>query len=55
LATYQLGTVRPLSSMQQKTSACFEVETSLYEVDQAVRRGSIRVAGSEEMLLKGFH
>ena len=45
LATYQLGTVRPLSSMQQKISAAFEVETSLYEVDQAVRRGSVRVAG----------
>lgn len=53
LATYQLGTVRPLASIQQKISAAFEVGTSLYEVDQAVRRGSFQVAGSDEMLPTG--
>jgi hypothetical protein len=53
LATYQLGTVHPLHSIQQKVTAAFEVETSLYEIDLAVCSGSIRVAGSEKMLPSG--
>lgn len=53
LATYQLGTVHPLYAVQQKVTAVFEVEKSLYEIDQAVRVGSITVAGRGEVLPAG--
>lgn len=54
LATYQLGTVHPLYAVQQKVTTAFEVEKSLYEIDQATRQGYIKVGGKEEALPRGW-
>lgn len=45
LDTYHLGTARPLGQIRARLSAYVERELTLYETDQAIRAGGVRVAG----------
>ncbi len=45
LDTYQLGTARPLQQIRARLAHVFERELTLYETDQAVRAGGVKVAG----------
>ncbi len=54
LATYQLGTSRPLHILQQRLAAAFDLELPLYRVDQAVRTGVLRAGGVDEPLPHGW-
>lgn len=45
LDTYQLGTARPLQQIRARLTQVFERELTLYETDQAVRAGRLKVAG----------
>ena len=54
LATYQLGTSRPLHTLQQRLSAAFDLDLPLYRVDQAVRTGTLRAGGVDEPLPQGW-
>jgi hypothetical protein len=50
LATYQLGTARPLRQITGQLSNVFERELSLFETDQAVRAQALLVAGQPRKL-----
>lgn len=50
LDTYQLGTARPLQQIRAQLGQVFERELTLYETDQAVRAGRLRVAGQLQAL-----
>ena len=50
LATWQLGTARPLQQLQQRLSAETGVDVSLFATDQAVRQGHLMLAGRPEPL-----
>ncbi len=55
LATYQLGTARPLHSLQQRLAAKYDLrELSLFAVDEAVRTGTLRVGAVSETLPAGW-
>ena len=55
LATYQLGTARPLHSLQQRLAAKYDLrELSLHAVDDAVRTGTLRVGAVREALADGW-
>ncbi len=54
LATYHLGTARPLQQISGQLSAAFERELSLYEADQAVRAQALLVAGHPRPLPRGW-
>jgi len=54
LDTYQLGTARPLQQIRAHLSTTFERDLTLYETDQAVRRGSLMVAGQPRALPSGW-
>lgn len=54
LATFQLGTARPLQQIGGQLSAAFERELSLFEVDQAVRAQALLVAGQPRALPAGW-
>ncbi len=54
LATFQLGTAKPLAAIKQRLAARFEVDFSLHAVDQAVRTGTIKVAGKTIDLPQGW-
>ncbi len=45
LATFQLGTSKPLAAIKQRLAARFEIDYSLHAVDQAMQVGKIKVAG----------
>ncbi len=55
LATYQLGTARPLHRLQQRLAARYDLrELSLFAVDEAVRTGTLRVGAVRETLPSGW-
>jgi hypothetical protein len=54
LATYQLGTARPLQQIGGQLGAAFERELSLYEADRAVRAQALLVAGQPRLLPRGW-
>lgn len=54
LATFQLGTARPLQQIGGQLSAAFERELSLFEADQAVRAQALLVAGQARALPAGW-
>lgn len=54
LTTYQLGTVRPLTQLQQWLSGRTEVDFALHQVEGAVRTGQIHLAGRDEPLPDGW-
>ena len=54
LATYQLGTARPLQQIGGQLSAAFERELSLFDADQAVRAQALLVAGQPRPLPRGW-
>ncbi|MDQ5854108.1 MAG: ParM/StbA family protein [Chloroflexota bacterium] len=55
LATYQLGTARPLHRLQQRLAARYDLrELSLFAVDEAVRTGTLRVGAVREALPSGW-
>lgn len=54
LATYQLGTARPLQQIRAMLTATFERDFTLYEVDQAVRAGCVTIAGQRRPLPRGW-
>ncbi len=54
LATFQLGTAKPLAAIKQRLAARFEIDFPLHAVDLAVRTGTIKVAGKTTNLLAGW-
>lgn len=50
LATFTLGTARPLRAIRARLSATFERELSLYETDLAVRAATLSIAGAKRPL-----
>lgn len=46
LVTFQLGTARPLHTIQQRLAALYEVELPLYAVDTVVRTRQLVLAGA---------
>lgn len=52
LVTFQLGTARPLHTIQQRLAAVYEVELPLYKVDEIVRTRQVRLAGATVELPK---
>jgi hypothetical protein len=54
LDTWQLGTARPLQQIRAQLSATFERELTLFETDQAVRTGTLQVAGRPQPLPHGW-
>ena len=54
LATYQLGTARALQQIRALLTATFERDFTLFEVDQAVRAGSVTIAGARRPLPRGW-
>lgn len=54
LATYTLGTSTALSRIRSMINGAYELDLSLYEVDQSLRRGTVKVAGQEQELPKGW-
>ncbi len=54
LATYQLGTARPLQQISGQLSAACERELTLYEADQAVRAQALLIAGKPRTLPAGW-
>ena len=54
LATYQLGTARPLNAIQQRFSVTFNIELSTYQVDQAVRNRRLQVGAIDAPLPQGW-
>jgi hypothetical protein len=52
--TWQLGTATALRAVRAQLAAATERELSLTEVDQAVRAGSIRLAGKDRPLPAGW-
>ena len=53
LTTFQLGTARPLQAIRSRLSATFERELTLFETDEALRAGVLRVAGAQRALPPG--
>jgi len=54
LASYDLGTVRPLAEIRARLSAHFDRELSILETDQAVRNGYVTVGGQRMALPRGW-
>lgn len=54
LQTFALGSAEPLGKIRALLSAAYERELSLYDTDQAIRAGSIRVAGQARDLPPGW-
>ncbi len=54
LSTYQLGTVGPLTELQQTLSARFEVDVPWHAVEQAVQTGHLQWGAIDEPLPDGW-
>ena len=54
LATYELGTARPLQVIQQRLQVAFNVQLSPYRVDQAIRAGRLTVGSIDAPLPQGW-
>lgn len=54
LDTWQLGTARALSPIRARLAAATERELSLYDTDQAIRAGAVRLAGRAVALPAGW-
>lgn len=54
LATYELGTAEPLSRIRALINGRYELDLSLFQVDQAVRDQRVKVAGHFEALPAGW-
>ena len=54
LATYELGTARPLHAIQQRLQVTFNVQLSPYQVDQAIRAGRLTLGAIDSPLPHGW-
>ena len=54
LATYELGTARPLHAIQQRLQVTFNVQLSPYRVDQAIRAGRLTHGAIDSPLPHGW-
>ena len=54
LASYDLGTVRPLAEIRSRLSAHLDRELSILEADTAIRNGFVTVGGSRQALPRGW-
>ncbi|MCA0352024.1 MAG: ParM/StbA family protein [Chloroflexi bacterium] len=52
--SFELGSANPLQQLQTRISGRYNIDLTLHDVDQAVRKGYVRVAGEELDLPTGW-